>query len=202
MAHAWKFMPCKGTCMEIYGTCMEIYALQGHMHGNLWHMHGNLWEIYGTCMEIYALQGHVHGNLWHMHGNLWEIYGACMEIYAFKGTCMEIYALQGRSYHWGNCLSKSFSPSIACNSLDFLNLLYHAIVIDMLKFSHGSASVKKYTLATHLPCGREEGRPHYNSENAKVNEGIAGASQSFSRAALKGVCSTATIRPVMMHLLI
>ena len=42
----------------------------------------------------------------------------------------------------------------------------------------------------------------YNSENAKVNEGIAGASQSSSRAALKGVSSTATIRPVMMHLLI
>ena len=42
----------------------------------------------------------------------------------------------------------------------------------------------------------------YNSENAKVNEEITGASQSSSRAALKGVCSTATIRPVMMHLLI
>ena len=41
-----------------------------------------------------------------------------------------------------------------------------------------------------------------NSENAKVNEGITGASQSSSRAALKGVSSTATIRPVMMHLLI
>ena len=25
---SWKFMPCKG-------TCMEIYALQGHVHGNL-----------------------------------------------------------------------------------------------------------------------------------------------------------------------
>ena len=34
-ARAWKFMPCKGTCMEIYGTCMEIYALQGNVHGNL-----------------------------------------------------------------------------------------------------------------------------------------------------------------------
>ena len=42
----------------------------------------------------------------------------------------------------------------------------------------------------------------YNSENAKVNEEITGASQSSSRAALKGVCSTATIWPVMMHLLI
>ena len=27
-ARAWKFMPCKG-------TCMEIYALQGNVHGNL-----------------------------------------------------------------------------------------------------------------------------------------------------------------------
>ena len=144
-----------------------------------------------------------------------------MEIYALqrhgKGTCMEIYALQGRSYHWGNCLSKSFSPSITCNSLDFLNSLYHAI--DMLKFSHGSASVKKYTLATPLPWRRYAtvsggnwrslwgpDSLHtctiYNSENAKVNEEITGTSQSSSRAALKGVCSTATIRPVMMHLLI
>ena len=38
--------------------------------------------------------------------------------------------------------------------------------------------------------------------NAKVNEEITGASQSSSRAALKGVCSTATIRPVIMHLVI
>ena len=42
---------------------------------------------------------------------------------------------------------------IACNSLDFLNSLYHAI--DMLKFSHGSASVKKI----HPEYTREEGRP-------------------------------------------
>ena len=42
----------------------------------------------------------------------------------------------------------------------------------------------------------------YNSENAKVNEGIAGASLSSSRAELKGVSSTATIWPLMMHLLI
>ena len=42
----------------------------------------------------------------------------------------------------------------------------------------------------------------YNSENAKVNEGIAGASGLSFKGSLKGVCSTATIRPVMMHLLI
>ena len=37
------------------------------------------------------------------------------------------------------------------------------------------------------------------TENAKISEGIAGASQS---SALKGASSTAIIRPVMMHLLI
>ena len=42
----------------------------------------------------------------------------------------------------------------------------------------------------------------YNSENAKPNEEIARASQFSSWAALKGVYSTATIQPVMMHLLI
>ena len=46
----------------------------------------------------------------------------------------------------GNCLSKSFSPSIACNSFDFPNSYYHAI--DTLKFSQCLG--KKYTLATPL----------------------------------------------------
>ena len=72
-------------------------------------------------------------------------------------------------------------------------------------------------MPTPLPCGRKEGRSQSlavtgdlsedqiacaHSQNAKVNGGIAGASQSSSRAALKGVYSTAIIRPVMMHLLI
>ena len=134
------------------------------------------------------------------HGNLCLARAHAWKFMPCKGTCMEIYALQGRSYHWGNCLSKSFSPSITCNSLDFLNSLYHAI--DMLKFSHGSASVKKYTLATPLPWRRYAtvsggnwrslwgpDSLHtctiYNSENAKVNEEITGTSQSSSRAALK-----------------
>ena len=65
---SWKFMPCKG-------TCMEIYALQGHVHGNLCLARARAWKFMpckGTCMEIYALQGHVHGNLCLARERAWK----------------------------------------------------------------------------------------------------------------------------------
>ena len=42
--------------------------------------------------------------------------------------------------------------------------------IDMLKFSHGSASVIKYTLAAPLPYGREEGRPQSLAVTGDLSE--------------------------------
>ena len=35
---SWKFMPCKG-------TCMEIYALQGNVHGNLCLAREHAWKF-------------------------------------------------------------------------------------------------------------------------------------------------------------